>query len=300
DDKIKQLFYCNYGDFPYLLDIKVDKHLFRAFAQYWNPAYSWKGGFAFTAKALGHINEPVSDLFDRLDKKVTPVPAILAETFRSLNTCRRAGEGRFIGRAQLLQVWLHSHFWKVEKCGDFNWVPLLGIWGAVGYAPLLVLRQNRSRQFTPVSQRLAQCEFLYKGDTYKKKVREISNAWNRTRRMKRFAANPMTTLEKGKNKAKEDLDSLKTDYKKLRLSIRTAGQKIKEEKSRASQWERKFRDAQAREDVLQRSLVEVKMRRDRDYVMGAGLTQVREVANHLQILQVQADVLSLKYESESD
>ncbi|MBA0763180.1 hypothetical protein Gotri_012677 [Gossypium trilobum] len=25
-------------------------------------------------------------------------------------------------------------------CGDFDWVPLLGIWRAVGYAPLLVLR----------------------------------------------------------------------------------------------------------------------------------------------------------------
>ncbi|MBA0879813.1 hypothetical protein Goshw_013757 [Gossypium schwendimanii] len=31
------------------------------------------------------------------------------------------------------------------------------------------------------------------------------------------------TLRKGKNKAEEDLDSLKIDYKKLRLSIRTAG-----------------------------------------------------------------------------
>ncbi|MBA0879941.1 hypothetical protein Goshw_017387 [Gossypium schwendimanii] len=29
-----------YGDLPYLLDIKVDKHLFRALAQFWNPAYS--------------------------------------------------------------------------------------------------------------------------------------------------------------------------------------------------------------------------------------------------------------------
>ncbi|MBA0876081.1 hypothetical protein Goshw_009529 [Gossypium schwendimanii] len=30
-------------------------------------------------------------------------------------------------------------------------------------------------------------------------------------------------LKKGKNKAEEDLDSLKTDYKKLRVSMRTAG-----------------------------------------------------------------------------
>ncbi|MFQ6662050.1 hypothetical protein Gotur_029997 [Gossypium turneri] len=41
----------------------------------------------------------ISNLFDRLGKGVTPVPGILAETFRSLNACRRAGEGRFIGCA---------------------------------------------------------------------------------------------------------------------------------------------------------------------------------------------------------
>ncbi|MFQ6669987.1 hypothetical protein Gotur_035035, partial [Gossypium turneri] len=29
-----------YGDLPYLLDMKVDKHLFRALAQFWNHAYS--------------------------------------------------------------------------------------------------------------------------------------------------------------------------------------------------------------------------------------------------------------------
>ncbi|MFQ6622144.1 hypothetical protein Gotur_002069 [Gossypium turneri] len=59
-------------------------------------------------------------------------------------------------------------------------------------------------------------------------------------------------LRQGKNKAVEDLVSLKTDYKKLRLSIRIAGlgktleqwrQKIKEEKTKADQWEKKFQDA---------------------------------------------------------
>ncbi|MBA0789295.1 hypothetical protein Gotri_026142 [Gossypium trilobum] len=40
-------------------------------------------------KALGHVDEAVTDLFDRLDKRVTPVPVILAETFRSLNACRK-------------------------------------------------------------------------------------------------------------------------------------------------------------------------------------------------------------------
>ncbi|MFQ6644970.1 hypothetical protein Gotur_019693 [Gossypium turneri] len=39
-----------------------------------------------------------------LSMRVTPVPAILAKTFRSLSACRRMGEGRFIGCVQLLLV----------------------------------------------------------------------------------------------------------------------------------------------------------------------------------------------------
>ncbi|MBA0816746.1 hypothetical protein Gohar_001373 [Gossypium harknessii] len=187
---------------PYLLDAKVDKHLFRALAQYWNPAYScftfvkvdlvptveeyttllrcpriqadkaysrvvnvstflkklisitgmskqwvaarikqkgdskcipWKSlwdlilahfntkkkvdvfalsiyGLVIFPKALGYIDDAVLDLFDRLDKRVMPVSVILAETFRSLSACRRVGGGRFIGCAQLLLAWFHSHF----------------------------------------------------------------------------------------------------------------------------------------------------------------------------------------------
>ncbi|KAH1122305.1 hypothetical protein J1N35_005465 [Gossypium stocksii] len=55
------------------------------------------------------------------------------------------------------------------RCGSFDWVPLLGIWGAMG--------------------------ILLWGDNYKKRVKEISNAWNQTRRMKRLAVGSMTTLE---------------------------------------------------------------------------------------------------------
>ncbi|MFQ6652942.1 hypothetical protein Gotur_024582, partial [Gossypium turneri] len=72
-------------------------------------------GLVVFPKALEHVDEAITNLFDRLEKRVTPVPAILAETFRSLNACRRAGEGRFIGCAQLLLAWFHSHFWKVDK-----------------------------------------------------------------------------------------------------------------------------------------------------------------------------------------
>ncbi|MBA0881110.1 hypothetical protein Goshw_011482 [Gossypium schwendimanii] len=161
---------------PYLLDIKMDKHLFRTLTQFWNSAYScfaFRGvdlvptveeymallrcskiqvdkaysravnvptflkklmnitgmntkkkvdvftlsvyGLIIFPKVLGHVDEAVTDLFDQLDKRVTPVPTILAKTFRSLNECRRTGEGRFIGCVQLLLAWFYSHFWKVDR-----------------------------------------------------------------------------------------------------------------------------------------------------------------------------------------
>ncbi|MBA0731325.1 hypothetical protein Golax_025691 [Gossypium laxum] len=59
-------------------------------------------------------------------------------------------------------------------------------------------------------------------------------------------------LRKEKNKAEEELGSLKTDYKKLRLSIRTAGLgKISE------QWREEIREEKDKEDrvtELERSL----------------------------------------------
>ncbi|KAG8481907.1 hypothetical protein CXB51_026691 [Gossypium anomalum] len=150
-----------------LQELKVDKNLFRALAQFWNPAYScftfgevdlvptmeeallrcprfqcdriysraacvptfgkklmtitgmseqWimvrikeKGEneakrvdiFALSLyrlivlpKALGYVDEATTDLFHRLSKRVTSVPRTLAETFRSLNACKRASAGR--------------------------------------------------------------------------------------------------------------------------------------------------------------------------------------------------------------
>ncbi|MBA0819509.1 hypothetical protein Gohar_022104, partial [Gossypium harknessii] len=70
---------------------------------------------------------------------------------------------------------------------------------------------------------------------------------------------------KGKNKAEEDLDGLKVDYKKLRRSIRIAGlgktseqwrQEIQEEKSKVDQWEKRFLDARARKVTLEKILLE--------------------------------------------
>ncbi|KAA3488072.1 intersectin-1-like [Gossypium australe] len=71
--------------------------------------------------------------------------------------------------------------------------------------------------------------------------------------------------KKRKNKAEEELDSLKTDYKKLRLSMRTAGvgktseqwrQEIQTERTKADQWKKKFQEAQTQREALERSLSE--------------------------------------------
>ncbi|XP_016706983.2 centrosomal protein of 135 kDa-like [Gossypium hirsutum] len=349
------------------------------------------------------------------------------------------------------------------RCGDFDWVPLLGIWGAIGYAPLLVLRQYRSRQFVPTTHGLAQCEFSYKCDGYKKKIREMTNSWRQTRRLKRLAVGPSMTpeyiewlnrrindnipvpgqgdsqfvekhvhmvpseleiikqdferrnselekkieqmegekmnlrlnidvqkletegLRKGKRKVEEDLNSLKTDYKRLRLSVRTAGlgktseqwrQEVQEEKAKADRWEKRFQEAQKQNKSFERSLSKSQNERDklkarvaelekiiyqyrnqnsvaelqaslsrieqmkktieeleiasqnyeariehleanedhqseqlhylqdevarRDHIMGEAVVQIQGVAEHLQTLEIQADILSVKYESESD
>ncbi|MBA0858785.1 hypothetical protein Goshw_000376 [Gossypium schwendimanii] len=72
-------------------------------------------------------------------------------------------------------------------------------------------------------------------------------------------------LQKGKAKAEEDLESLKTDYKKLRLSMRTVGlgktseqwrEEIQKEKNKADRWERKFKEVQTRNKALEKSLSE--------------------------------------------
>ncbi|KAG8480330.1 hypothetical protein CXB51_024700 [Gossypium anomalum] len=244
-NETKQLFYGNYGDLPYLLDVQVDEHLFRALAQFWNPSYScftfgevdlvptveeytallhcprfqsdriysraacvpafWKKLMTITGmseqwittrikekgecKALGYVDETTTDLFHRLGKRVTFVPAILAETFRFLGACRKAGKD-----VEWRAPWMIPGE-ILYRCGSFDGVPLLGIWGAIGYAPLLVLRQHGLRQFVPATHGLAQSEFVYRGADYKKKVSEISSAWNKTYRLKGIAISPATIPE---------------------------------------------------------------------------------------------------------
>ncbi|KAL1156500.1 hypothetical protein V6Z11_A08G096200 [Gossypium hirsutum] len=321
-------------------------------------------------KALGHIDEEVADLFDRLGKQNTPVPVVLAETIRSLSACRRAGERRFIGCVQLLlNLREEDVMWKA------HWlVPSEVIYrcGAVGYTPLLVLRQYRARQFIPATQ----------GDHYKKRMREISEAWKKPFCMKTLTEGSTSTLEykgwfskrvndnvprpilgiarsleeslrviplelevmkqeferknselekriekleeekmclsldvdvqkmevekvkKEKRKVEEDRDDLKTHYKKAQASL----DKIEEMKHHIGGLETALQDCElrieqleAREDQWKGELHHLQDQvGDRDYVMGEALVQIREVAEHLQELAIQARTLSMMYESSSD
>ncbi|MBA0628569.1 hypothetical protein Godav_023284 [Gossypium davidsonii] len=60
------------------------------------------------------MDDTVSNLFDRLDKRVTLVPTILVKTFRSLNACWGVGEGRFIGAPWIILDEI------LYRCGDFD------------------------------------------------------------------------------------------------------------------------------------------------------------------------------------
>ncbi|MBA0770131.1 hypothetical protein Gotri_018804, partial [Gossypium trilobum] len=220
-------------------------------------------GLVIFPKALGHVDEEVSDSFDLLDKRVTPVLTILAETFRSLNACRRAG--------------------------------------AVGYAHLLVLRQYRSRQFIPVTQGLAQCKFSYKGDNYKKKSND--NKKSKKKRLESIS---------GKRSSKT-LELEKLLWKRYRshnsvIELRASLIKIEELKGKIGELDNALQNCELRVEFLERNNEYWQEQlhrsqnqiRDRDYIMGEAVAQIREVADHMQTLVIQADVLSLKYESESD
>ncbi|MBA0730870.1 hypothetical protein Golax_023417 [Gossypium laxum] len=193
--------------------------------------------------------QELKEILDQWNNEgVTPVLAILVETFRSLMPAREWVKvdssdvlsfylfgsivtfGRSIRGRQIEAPWLHPDE-ILYRCGNFDWVPLLGIWGAVGYASLLVRRQYRSRQFIPATHRLAKCEFSYKCDSYKRKIREMSNAWNQTRRMKRLAMSPMTipeyndwrtqneVLKKSSSENQKEKDELKNRVTELERSL---------------------------------------------------------------------------------
>ncbi|MFQ6663233.1 hypothetical protein Gotur_030836 [Gossypium turneri] len=134
-------------------------------------------GLVVFPKTLGHVDEAVTGLFDRLDKRVSPVPVILAETFRSLNACRRAGEVFSESYSPLKEIVATP---RRDNISEEKWIVIFQNlqekdieWRAPWLLPDKVL--YRSRQFVPATQGLAECKFSYKDNGHKKKVREMAN-----------------------------------------------------------------------------------------------------------------------------
>ncbi|MBA0723230.1 hypothetical protein Golax_003828, partial [Gossypium laxum] len=222
-------------------------------------------------KALGQFDEAVTDLFDRLDKSVTPVPSILAETFRSLNAYRRAvdkvsyrvfsenysslKEIVAIPRRMISREKNGWQFFRILKKRTSNG-ELLGCFQMRSYIDVVIsagslyLGFGELRWLQEEDSRDVQC--LEPDSTDEKIGSRNSELGKKIEKMEEEKMNlrldmdvqnlETKKLRKGKNKAEKDLDSLKTDYKKLRLSMRTVGlgktseqwhQEIQEEKIKA-------------------------------------------------------------------
>ena len=92
------------------------------------------------------------------------------------------------------------------------------------------------------------------------------------------------------------------------IKLKASLSRIEELKRKIEELETALRDSKIRVELLETNNDHYKKQfhhsqnqiRDRDYVMGEAIAQVREITDHLQTLAVQADILSLKYDSESD
>ncbi|KAL4378273.1 hypothetical protein GQ457_02G019390 [Hibiscus cannabinus] len=72
-------------------------------------------GLVLFPRTLGYIDVAIFEVFNQFKYNISLVPAILAETFLSLNACCQLEGGRFRGCAPLLYVWIKSHFWKIPR-----------------------------------------------------------------------------------------------------------------------------------------------------------------------------------------
>ncbi|KAL4361815.1 hypothetical protein GQ457_04G031850 [Hibiscus cannabinus] len=255
-------------------------------------------GLVLFPRTLGYIDVAIFEVFNQFKYNISPVHAILAETFLSLNACRQLEGGRFRGCVPLLYVWIKSHFWKIPRetlpginftnfsplkeflektwdetdstkwveafrnlqdqdlvwrvpwlrcrkflyrCYDHDWLMLLGLWGAIGCAPLLVSRQFGSRQFVPYTAGLADSEKTNQKllEDEKKKRKEIieqyqhaleaerdnTAAWKRKSHDSKIrlteSQNAYNTLEAQLNQSRDQYAQLEARVKDLWALVQT-------------------------------------------------------------------------------
>ncbi|XP_012468906.1 uncharacterized protein LOC105786989 [Gossypium raimondii] len=83
------------------------------------------------------------------------------------------------------------------------------------------------------------------------------------------------------------IEELKKRIEELEYTLQGCRQRIESLEGNEERWREQLHHSQ---NQIQ----------NRDYIIGRAIAQVREVADHLQIMAVQADVLSVKYELELD
>ncbi|MBA0729728.1 hypothetical protein Golax_020376 [Gossypium laxum] len=129
-------------------------------------------GLVVFPKALGHVDEAVTDLFDRLDKGVIPISIILAETFR---VSYRVFSENYSPLKEIVATR------RRDDISEEKW--------------MAILQNIQEEDIEWRAHWLLSDKILYRDDGYRKKIQEISSAWKQTRQIKRLAVGLMKTPE---------------------------------------------------------------------------------------------------------
>ncbi|MBA0809262.1 hypothetical protein Gohar_024931, partial [Gossypium harknessii] len=79
-------------------------------------------GLIVSPKALGYVSVDLANFLFQIEKGVN-TPTVLAQNIISLNFIRRKGDRHFLRYAQLLFVWMKSHFRCLYKRFQQVFVP---------------------------------------------------------------------------------------------------------------------------------------------------------------------------------
>ncbi|GKU90719.1 hypothetical protein SLEP1_g4678 [Rubroshorea leprosula] len=128
-------------------------------------------GMVILPTNMDSISSSVVAMFEQLIKNpnLNVAPVLIAETLRDADYIRAHGKGRFTCFASFFTIWIHAH---LSKSTDYfypprghNWIPLLGVRGAISYSSALVMRQFRDRQSKPLLDGITSYGFDYSLDT---------------------------------------------------------------------------------------------------------------------------------------
>ncbi|KAK8702205.1 hypothetical protein V6N13_020572 [Hibiscus sabdariffa] len=125
----------------------------------WIKSHFWKTSKTVLPGINSMYFSPLREFLAKQWDKVDPKKWV--EAFRNLQ------EQDLVWRAP----WLGARSF-LYRCYDYHWLMLLGLWGGIRCAPLLVSRQFGSRQFIPFTQGLGDSEFAFELE-FKRKVKKI-------------------------------------------------------------------------------------------------------------------------------